>query len=161
VAETPASLARKIEKWAGAGFDYTTVIVLKAALEPDRRESAGRIHSRSGNLAKSVRVIEPTLPGVVRRGGVISSGLSAGSRSKSNPINYAGIIQNGGRVKPHAIRATGHRLAFPGIKGEVVIPEVNHPGATIRAQNYLQVKEPRLGPALDAGYQDSINREIA
>lgn len=153
---SPKELADKLAKWEAAGFPLATVTAMKASLEPDAQESRSRIHNRTGKLARTVRVINPSST-VAKRRGAIVGGLSAGGKAAP----YAGVIQRGGKVGAHVIRARGRGLAFPGPTGRpVVVAQVQHPGATIRAQDFLRVNEGRLVVTLDRGYQRSLDKEI-
>jgi hypothetical protein len=98
---------------------------------------------------------------VAKRRGALVGGISAGSKSKSNPVAYAAIIQSGGKVGPHVIRSRAKALVFKGRSGDTVVTAtVNHPGATIQAQNYLRINEGRLSSGLDGAYQRAIDREF-
>ena len=111
MAETLDSLAKKFDKWAAAGLDYTLVLGTRAGLEMDRRDSAARAPRRSGRLAGTIRVAEPRVAATVKRGWVRVN-LLAGNKSKSNPVPYASVHQQGlvgyppkDRTKPHVILA--------------------------------------------------------
>ena len=111
MAETLDSLAKKFEKWAASGLDYTLVVGTRAGLEMDRRDSSGRAPRVSGRLAGTIRVVEPRIAAAVKRG-FIRVNLVAGSKSKANPVPYASVLQKGlvgyppkDRTKPHPILA--------------------------------------------------------
>jgi hypothetical protein len=111
MADTPASLARKIEKWNGAGFDYSLVLGARDAMEKDRSESRARAPRRIGRLAGTIRVVQPKLAAAAKRG-FVRIVLAAGSKSKANPVAYASVLQKGTvgyppkpKTQPHVILA--------------------------------------------------------
>ena len=111
MAETLDSLARKVDRWAAAGFDYALVVGARAGLEQDRSESAARAPRRVGRLAGTIRVIQPKLATAAKKG-FVRLALAAGSKSKANPVPYASVLQKGlvgypgkASTKPHVILA--------------------------------------------------------
>ncbi len=118
MAVNPHVAAARIRKWAEAGFSYGQVETMRKALVPDRDESKARAPKVSGRLASTIRVINPSSKASARHG-VIRSGISAGSKSRSNPVPYASVLQTGvigygfasrAKTKPHEIAAQGAGL---------------------------------------------------
>lgn len=179
---SPEVLAKKIEKWADQGLDYTLVASTRAALEQDLVESRGRIHSRSGALARSMRITEPSATRT-RRKGYFTVGLSAGSRAKANPIPYAYVLQYGHtyqgatKTRPHWIpkqtaggmimgaihQATGLGDGAKGIRlpGGAIRRAVWHPGSRLVKQEYARVNQARARFSIDHGIAKSAAKDLA
>lgn len=169
---SPKAYAKRLADWAAKGFDYSMVEGIRAAMESDKRESIDRAPKKSGALAATIRVTQPTLRGAVRRG-VIRASITAGSRAKGSPVIYASVIQLGrvGRsgapkMAPHTIGGeAGVATAQPGgrfsigrgrllsfsIGGRrIALRRVHHPGARLKAHEFIGIDEARAARQIDA-----------
>lgn len=171
-------LAKRYDKWYDQGLDYALVEGAQAAMELDRAESIARIHSRSGTLASTVRVTTPSATRT-RRKGYFTISLAAGSKSKTKPVAYAGVLQEGKtyggatKTKGHWIprqaiggRLFGSLLVAVGAGHGVKLPSgavrhaVWHPGSRLVKQEYLRISEPRAKVKIDAAVQKSATTEL-
>lgn len=178
MALSPEALAKRFDKWAEQGLDYALVVGAQSAMELDRAESIARIHSKSGTLASTVRLTTPSATRT-RRKGYFTISLAAGSKSKTKPVAYAGVLQEGKtfggatRTKGHWIprQPIGGRLfggllvavgAGHGVKlpGGAVRRAVWHPGSRLVKQEYLRINEGRAKVKIDASIQKNANTEI-
>jgi len=161
---TPAELAGKLDKWEAAGFPRSQTAGALRALEQDLSEAQGRVPKRSGKLAKTLRIINPSMTRAQKKG-VLRFGLAAGSRSKTDPVRYARVLQEGGKTRPHPIPKarpddTGKRLSMTVGGNRIARARVQHPGSTFRALEYLKVNEDRLAGRIEVEVQQAINAEI-
>ena len=115
---SPEVMASRIEKWAEQGLDYSLVQGAQAAMEMDRAESISRIHSKSGTLASTVRVTTPSATRT-RRKGYFTISLAAGSKSKTNPVAYAGVLQEG-KTYRGATKTKGHWIPRQALSGRLM-----------------------------------------
>ncbi len=177
---TPKQAAKRIARWAKTGISLALVDSLKSALDVDRRESATRAPHRSGALAGTIRVTEPSSTKAAQTG-LIKASLSAGRRSvdRRKAVPYARVLQTGqvyggpgGKTKPHPIVARRARynergtLLTTGVLSFVIggrrvfTRSVRHPGSRFRALGYLRVNEPRLQHQLDRDLGKDTEKEI-
>jgi HK97 gp10 family phage protein len=134
----PAKLQRKV-----------LAKVMRAGGAIVRDLARGKVRSRSGRLAKSIRVT------IVRnrKTGQLTARIIAGRRKAKNDPYYALMVEGG--TEPHEIRPKGKKSLFlAGIFSELV----QHPGADAK---------PFLGPALEEGagrvlaaLQEALAREV-
>ncbi len=151
---SPSKYARKLEQWAAVGVHYDIIVAARAALEDDRRESVGRVPKKSGRLAGTIRVSEPSAARFKRKG-YFAAHLSAGSRAKGDPVKYALVLQTG-KTYAGASRSVPHD-----IPGGVKLPDgsmrhaVHHPGGRFVAHHYLRVEESRAARYIDTAITKS------
>lgn len=166
---TPQEFAARVEKWAAAGFHFAQVQALRAGIEEDRREGVARAPRKSGALARTIRVTNPSASRAAKTG-VIRVALTAGSKGKKSPVAYARVLNEGNvwvgagtvpRSTRHVIRPKdADRLSFLDDGRRFVGLEVNHPGSRWPALHYLGINEPRLAQRIDHGLQTAGDREL-
>ena len=167
---SPGEQANRCRRWAETQFDGSVVVGLQLALQVDRRESQSRAPRRTGALAGTIRVTNPSVKRALKTGSVVVS-LTAGSRKKGHPVWYASVLQRGlvgwpgsPTTKPHRIakttggqwyvtwgrgrgyggrQGTGQNLAFVAGGQMLFRGSVQHPGSRFNAVGYLKVNEPR------------------
>jgi hypothetical protein len=177
------SEAAAIRKWAEVGFDYAAVQGLKASLQQDKSESQGRAPKRTGKLAGTIRVVNPSST-AAGRNGFIKGGLAAGSRGLKG-VPQAGVLQRGtvwgggAKSKPHLItRRTGSyqstQVSVGGgpsfgasafvtghLKLSPTFPrQVHHPGSKWPALDYLRVDAARASTQIDSALHQSADRDL-
>lgn len=178
--QNPDAFAAKLKKWADAGFNYGAMQGARAALRVDEQESVSRAPKRTGALARTIRVVQPTLAATKRRG-FFRLRLSAGSRSKSSRVTYASVHQYGmvgypptDRTAPHRINATKagvwyrpslSRNSYSRGTGKLlrIAPgvyrrSVNHPGSHFRALHYLAINEQRAKVEIKSAIGDGAQK---
>lgn len=104
-------------------------------------ESRRVINLRAQQVLNRAKVLVPVDTGRLRSSGKIKKTRLFSFRPKATvyfDVAYARIVNDGGRIPPHIIRAKpGGVLRFV-IDGRVVYARfVNHPGSTVRARPYL------------------------
>ena len=164
---SPETMAKRIQQWADKGLDYSMVVSAKAAMANDVTESQARIKSRTGRLAATVRLTEPSATRTARKG-FFSVNLAAGSKAKGNPVIYASVLQLGkvggpngrSRTVAHVITAKSGRLAFSAGGSSIVRTQVMHPGSQFPAQEYLRIQADRVTRTIDVGINKSAADEL-
>ena len=116
-------------------------------LEAEASAARGRIHSRTGRLARSVKVVRTAEGPALQAGGAQAP--------------HAAAVQYGATIRPHTIRPRSARvLAFVSAGELRFANQVRHPGARIAAQNYLRVDERALERAADNAVQQAADRDL-
>jgi len=184
---TPSDQAKRMRRWAETQFDGSVIVGLQTALEVDRRESQSRAPRRTGALAGTIRVTNPSAKRAMKTGSVFVS-LTAGSRQKGNPVWYASVLQRGlvgwpgsPTTKAHRIgktsegqwytgwargrgyfgrQGTGRNLAFTAGGETLFRGSVQHPGSRFNAVGYLKVNEPRAREAVGTFATNVAIREM-
>jgi hypothetical protein len=165
---SPEVMAKRIQKWADKGLDYAMVTKAKDALALDVVESRLRIRSKTGRLAKTVRLTEPSATLTARRG-FFRINLAAGSKAKGSPVRYASVLQLGRVGGPFGVRRShvhfitakrGSAIAFQLNGQRRVFEQVVHPGSRFPAQEYLRINPERASRTIEAGVQKSAEKEL-
>jgi hypothetical protein len=121
---TPKQLKRKFEDWAKHGLNYAVVMGQQKGLEPDRAQGVSRAPRKSGNLASTIRITQPTLKRAIKTG-LIETKLVAGSKSKAIQVFYSSVHQNGFIVRAVATGKDPVRVADR-TKAHIIAPRAGH-----------------------------------
>ena len=180
---TPEQYAAKVERWAKVGFSFDMIQGARKSLEVDAADSRRDAPRKTGALAGTIHVTNPSAARAAKTG-VVSIAVVAGSRS----VAYASVLLRGlvgwpgkpktrehdivsqkegtyvahyGRRKPSYGQATGKMLKFT-IGGQTFFRrKVHHPGSDMSRvkKNWLKVDELRLERTVDTAIQGGIQRE--
>ena len=184
---TPAAYAKNVEKWARSGFSFDMVQGARRALEADASDGRRSAPKKTGALAGTIRVSNPSSSRAGKTG-LVSISLLAGSRSKGNPVAYASVLLRGqvgwpgkpktskhdiiahgkgaqiasfGRRRSSFTEASGKALKFTAGGQEFFRRKVRHPGSDFSNwnRNWLKVDQRRLERDVDRAIEAGAQRE--